>query len=373
MLTSQGSRKRVERLRARWDPSWDAAVIHLPEHLLYFANFFPLPNSLNLQSSSFLLIERDGPVTLFTDNWLGEAGSSAAVDDVVVTEWYACRSYARNRDLIVGHAIRNRIESLRVETLAAELAHIPVHVGSAARELADIEPLIRELREIKDPDEIDAIRRGIRTAEAVHEASRTLLEPGITEIEYYAALLEPATVAAGMPFVMMCDLASGARAAQGGGAPTARRIEEGELVILDMFPYVEGYRGDITNTLVAGGRPSAAQEEVFRLVLEGLRAGESLLRPGTPVSEIFAAIDGTFRSSPGERRLTHHGGHAIGLGHPEAPEIVPESDRRLEPGMVMTLEPGLYGLPTGGIRVEHDYLITAEGHEQLSNHRLGLG
>ena len=70
--------------------------------------------------------------------------------------------------------------------------------------------------------------------------------------------------------------------------------------------------------------------------------------------------------------LVHHAGHAIGLGHPEAPELVLESDRTIESGMVLTLEPGIYGKPTGGIRLEHDYLITDDGFERLSNHELGL-
>jgi Xaa-Pro dipeptidase len=371
MLTIPGCRKRVERLRDAMDPSWEAAVIRLPEHLLYLANFFPLPSSLNLHSSSFLLIERDGPVTLFTDNWLADQAQSAAVDEVVVKEWYASRGPALNRALIVSEAIRERIEKLRVKTVAAELAHLPAHVAVSAGACADIEPVVRKLREVKDADEIEAVRRGIRTAEAVHEASRALLAPGKTEIEYYAGLVERATLAAGTPFVMMCDLVSGPRAAKGGGPPTDRRIQEGELVILDIFPYVEGYRGDITNTLVAGGRPSAEQEAAYRIVEEAIRRGESLLRPGTPVREVFHAMDAALRTAPGTG-LVHHGGHNLGLGHPEAPEIVPESDRTLEAGMIMTLEPGVYELPSGGIRLEHDYLITRDGPERLSNHRLGL-
>jgi Xaa-Pro aminopeptidase len=377
MLTIPGCRKRVERLREAMDSSWemespwDAAVIHLPEHLLYFANFLAPPASLNLHNSSFLLIERDGPVTLFTDNWLADAAGTAAVDAVVVKEWYACRAPALNRALVVAEAVGEHLERLSAVTIAAEVAHVPLHVAHATGTIADIEPLIRKLREVKDPDEIEAVRKGIRTAEAMHDASRALLEPGATEIEYYARLVERATVAAGTPFVMMCDLASGPRAAKGGGAPTDRRIEEGDLVLLDLFPYVEGYRGDITNTLVAGGRPSARQEAAFHIVEEALRRGEALLHPGTPIREIYRAMDAALRTPPG-KGLVHHGGHNLGLGHPEAPEIVPDSDRTIEAGMIMTLEPGIYDLPTGGIRLEHDYLIGRDGPERMSNHRLGL-
>jgi Xaa-Pro aminopeptidase len=372
MLTAAGSRQRLDRLRKRLAGigEWDAAVIHLPQHLLYFANFFPRPTSLNLGSSSFLLIERDGPSTLFTDNWL-KPGPETAADGVEVSEWYTCQMDARNRAHAVGGALHDRLRALRVRRLAAELGHLPASVSGAAAQLLEIEPLIRSLREIKDPDELEAIRHGIRTAESAHAASRALLRPGLREIDYYAGLVEAATRAAGTPFIMMCDVASGPRAAEGGGAPTEKVLEAGELVILDLFPYVEGYRGDITNTLAVGGRPSREQEDLFALVLEGLGAAERLLRPGTPVRDLHRAIDQLFRRRPG-RSLGHHAGHAIGLGHPEAPEFVPGSDRTLAAGMVVTLEPGLYGEAWGGVRLEHDYLITEGGCERLSHHALGL-
>ena len=272
----------------------------------------------------------------------------------------------------MGGALRDRLKALRVRRLACEAAHLPWSVAIAATEVLDIESVIRRLREIKDADEIAAIRVGIRTAEAMHAASRALLNPGLTEVEYYARLVERATLAAGGTCVMMCDLVSGGRTIRGSGGPTERVMTTGELVILDTFPYVDGYRGDIANTLVVGDRPTSKQEDLFRLVLEALSVAERLLQPGTPVREIFKAIDTCFRASGPGRRLVHHAGHAIGLGHPEAPELVPESDRTLEAGMVITLEPGLYEAPLGGVRVEHDYLITPQGCERLSNHRLGL-
>ncbi len=379
MLTKNGCRSRLARLREGMTQDCDAILIHLPEHLLYLANFFPDPSSLNYNSSSFLLVEKDGKSTLFVDNWLSDP-EDAAVDEVVVTDWYTGEGPARNRAEAVAETVVDRLEKLKVETIAAESNRVPLSIQlgrKVARTVVDVERDLRHLREIKDPDEIEAIQRGVRTAEAIHQASREFLRPGLSELEYYSALVERAIVAAGAPFVMMCDLASGPRAAAGGGPPTTRILQEGELVILDMFPYVAGYRGDITNTLVVGGEPNGEQQELFEIVLRGLKAAESLLRPGTPVREIFQTVDSLFRESAGnsdsdDRRLIHHAGHAIGLGHPEAPEIVPESDATLREGMVVTLEPGLYGIESGGIRLEHDYLITADGYRRLSDHTLGL-
>jgi Xaa-Pro aminopeptidase len=370
MLTQAGCRARLARLRERMEPAWDALVIHRPEHLLYFANFFPSRNSLNLHSSSFLLVEREGGATLFTDNWLAPA-EGAAVDALQVTNWYDFKAPARRRAHAVAAELAGRLQALAVRSLAAEASCFPLEASHPVGEVWDVEPLILSLRELKDPDELAAIRRGIRTAEAVHAASREHLAAGLTEIEYYSRLLERAVAAAGEPFVMMCDLASGPRTAAGGGPPPDRVKRAGELVILDIFPYVGGYRGDITNTLVVGGKPAAAQQELFAVVEAGLKAAEALLRPGTPVREICRAINSAFERAK-MPPLAFHAGHGLGLGHPEAPEIVPESDRVLRAGMVMAVEPGIYGEPAGGIRLEHDYLITAAGHERLSNHRLGL-
>ncbi|MEC9352515.1 MAG: M24 family metallopeptidase, partial [Planctomycetota bacterium] len=109
---------------------------------------------------------------------------------------------------------------------------------------------------------------------------------------------------------------------------------------------------------------------LFELVAAALEKAEALISPGAAASAFSEVIIETFGAAGEE--LVHHAGHAIGLGHPEAPELVLETDRVIESGMVLTLEPGVYGKPSGGIRLEHDYLVTDDGFERLSNHELGL-
>jgi len=371
MLTPVGCRGRVARLCAALDNSLDGALISRPEHVFYFSNLYPQPNSLNLDSSSYLLIRPNGSTTLFTDNWLAPSAEVAA-DEIIVIEWYSMKEPARDRRYAVANAVASHLRAAGFRTLGAETAILPALIARVAGELVDVNSLISSLREIKDPDELEAIRLAIRTAEAVHEASRDLLSPGIREIDYYASLLEEATRRVERPFIMMCDLVSGERAVAGGGPPSTRVMQEGGLVILDFFPCVEGYRGDITNTLSVGGSPGVEQREAFARVQSALEAGEKKLRPGTPVSEIFESMSSVLSGGGEFRPLSHHGGHAIGLGHPESPHIVPKSDRVLTAGMVMSLEPGLYDASFGGIRLEHNYLITASGFERLSRQELGL-
>ncbi len=381
MLDAAACRNRVARLCARISSRLDGLVISRPEHVYYFSRLLPDPNSLNLGSSHFLLILPSGSTTLFTDNWL-IPGQEPVADEIIVVEWYSGREPACNRHLAVSGRVGSQLRSAGLRRIGAEMASLPFSIAREVEEVVEIDDIIGSLREIKDPDELDAIRRAIGTAEAVHSASRELLAPALTEIEYYAALVERATKAAGRPFVMKCDLVSGDRAASGGGPPSTKVMREGELVILDIFPYVEGYRGDITNTLCVGGNPTPLQREAFECVHAALQAGESKLRSGTSAAEVFRAMDSVLRelggsgkslsAIPGFGGLSHHGGHALGLGHPEPPHIVPATDRTIQAGMVLALEPGLYHPSFGGLRLEHDYLITPEGFERLSRHRLGL-
>jgi Xaa-Pro aminopeptidase len=103
-----------------------------------------------------------------------------------------------------------------------------------------------------------------------------------------------------------------------------------------------------------------------------LEAGETLLRPGQPAKEIDAAVRRHFAAHGLEAYFPTHSGHGLGLGHPEPPYLVPESTDTLEDGDVVALEPGLYVPGAGGMRFERNYLLTGEGHDLLTRHRLCL-
>ena len=135
---------------------------------------------------------------------------------------------------------------------------------------------------------------------------------------------------------------------------------------------VDGYRGDFTNTFAVGGGPTPRQQELFEACVGALRAGEARLKPGTPAREVDAAVRGHFAALELDHAFTSHSGHGIGLGHPEPPYFVPESDEILLAGDVVALEPGLYIEGAGGMRYERNYLITADGFETLSNHELRI-
>jgi Xaa-Pro aminopeptidase len=156
-----------------------------------------------------------------------------------------------------------------------------------------------------------------------------------------------------------------------GGLPTDYVLQNGDTLILDFSVMLTGYRSDFTNTL-AVGNPSREQCDLFQMCTAALRLGEDKLRPGTLCREIYRAVATPFLEISSLELFPHHAGHGLGLGHPEPPIFVPESDDVLCEGDVVTLEPGAYKTGVGGVRIEHNYVITANGFGRLSNHVLGL-
>jgi Xaa-Pro aminopeptidase len=157
-----------------------------------------------------------------------------------------------------------------------------------------------------------------------------------------------------------------------GGPPTDRVLEPGDMLILDYSVVLGGYRSDFTNTLVVGRPPGADQRRLYDLCVQALAAGEKELRAGAACLTVYQAVRGVFDRAGVAEHFPHHAGHGLGLTHPEAPYFVRAADETLRAGDVVTLEPGLYITGVGGIRIEHNYLVTDRGFERLSNHEIAL-
>jgi Xaa-Pro aminopeptidase len=135
---------------------------------------------------------------------------------------------------------------------------------------------------------------------------------------------------------------------------------------------IAGYRSDFTNTLVVGREPTADQRRLYELCVQSMAAGERELRAGRECRTVYGAVRDVFERAGVAQHFPHHAGHGLGLTHPEAPYFVRHADESLLAGDVVTLEPGLYFPGIGGIRIEHNYLVTADGYERLSNHTIAL-
>lgn len=236
-------------------------------------------------------------------------------------------------------------------------------------ELVDIEPELYTMRRRKDPDELARLRKAIAGTAAMHRRSREIIEPGVNELDVFNELQAAAVHEYGeMMTGTGNDYASGER----GGHPRNRKIEAGELYILDLGPAFRGYFADNTRVTAVDHKPTDEQLQAWRHILHVFSMVERSVKPGKSCRELFhEAHQWLNRAKPWE--FEHHLGHGIGLFPHEAPHLNPEWDDTFEAGEVFAVEPGLYGEGLrSGIRLENDYLVTETGVELLTPFPLEL-
>ncbi|MEZ5398135.1 MAG: M24 family metallopeptidase [Bryobacteraceae bacterium] len=235
-------------------------------------------------------------------------------------------------------------------------------------------PEILALRRRKEPDEIGEIRESLRLCAVAYDAAREAIRPGATELDVYLAMHAAISRAHGAVVPFPGDFACGERCVRGGGLPTTRVLAEGDLYILDLFPAPALYFGDTCRTFAVGGNASARQHAAWEAVMDARRLAESLVRPGVPAREVHAKVKSFLDAQPvSENSFWHHSGHGIGHDGHEAPRIMTPSSDVFEEGDVIALEPGVYSKAIrGGVRLEDNYIVRAEGLERLFEYRLEL-
>jgi Xaa-Pro aminopeptidase len=380
MLTAEGCLARRQRLWDSLPEPCDVLVLSDPHHLIYFANYAQSPFVFRSVDAGALLVLEPGKATLVTDNLTQPFWAKAAVDEVVAPVWYEGKRSAPHRQALRARAARELVARHAGARVGIESASVPYAAveGLESRKdggapFVDLDPVIRALRRVKHADEIELLRRAIRAGEGGMGVALERVRPGMTELDAFLIVQNVAMEELGEQAIVYGDFASGTRCeTERGGPPTHRRIGRGELLLLDFSVVVFGYRGDFTNTFVVGDEPSPRQQEMYEACLAALEAGESKLLPGTPARDVDAAVRAHFASVGLESAFLSHSGHGLGLGHPEPPYFVPESDDILFAGDVVAVEPGLYIEGVGGMRFERNYLVTPAGPELLSHHKLVL-
>lgn len=362
MLTVVGCRTRRERLWRELNPPPDHGYLLLsdPIHLAYLANFWVDPISLGAGFLGYLLLRSDGHAKLLHDNRLPESVKQAHVDETVIVPWYDGQTPGQGpRQLAPLRDVNPTRHGLQV------------HDRPGSPYAATLINTLARLRRQKDPDEIAVLRHCMSATDAGHAWARANIQPGMTELDVYSGVSAACVKAAGRPVIVYGDFAVCPGPERRGGPPTNRVLKPGDMFILDYSVVQFGYRSDFTNTLVVGQDPSPAQQKLYDHARAAMAAGERELRAGALCKSVFDAMLAAFEAANMAQYFPHHGGHGLGLTHPENPYIVRHADETLLAGDVITLEPGLYVPDLGGIRIEHNYLITETGFDRLSNHHIG--
>ena len=228
------------------------------------------------------------------------------------------------------------------------------------------DPLIAALRMTKDATEIEHIKTAISLAEGVLQATLPKIKIGMTEKEVAAELLIGLLRAGSqtpLPFEPLVQ--TGVTGASPHAAPGNRKLAAGDLLIIDFGAKAGGYISDITRTF-AVGRVSDEARRIHNLVAQANRAGREVAGPGISCQTVDRAARKVITDADYGQYFTHRTGQGFGLDGHEAPFIVEGDTTPLQPGMTFTVEPGIYIPNLGGVRIEDDVLVTADGVESLS-------
>lgn len=267
-------------------------------------------------------------------------------------------------------AIAARVRRARVARLGFEAERMTVAVHADLRKavsgvrLVPLRGTVETLRAVKDRGEIAAIRGALAIAGRALASSVRRLR-GRTELEVAEMLRVAIRREGGEEESFPTIVAAGLRGAQPHATPTHSKIGGGDLVVIDHGARFKGYCSDITRTY-SPLKWDGKAKEIYRVVLAAQRAAIAAIRPGARGSEVDAAARGVIERAGYGKCFGHGTGHGVGLEVHEKPVLSPKSGDVLAPGMVVTVEPGIYLEKYGGVRIEDMILVTRDGAEVMS-------
>jgi Xaa-Pro aminopeptidase len=237
--------------------------------------------------------------------------------------------------------------------------------------LVPTERIVETLTVKKDSGEIEKIRKAVRITDRAFSEILGYIKPGVKELDIAAELEYKMKRHGSSSPYFQTIVASGRRAALPHGVATGKRIKKGELVTMDFGAVLDGYTADMTRTVVVG-KASKKQKQVYDLVLRAQKHAISKAKSGMKACDLDKAARSVIKRAGYGKYFGHGLGHGIGLLVHDNPAVNPTNQLRLEPGMVITIEPGVYIPNWGGVRIEDNILITQRGCQNLTRSPKGL-
>ena len=257
----------------------------------------------------------------------------------------------------VATAVTDAMPALHLLPLTAKLGVLPVLATD----------VLRTLRMIKDPAEVDALRKAGAAIDRVHARVPEFLVPGRTEADV-AADIDKAIVAEGHSAAAFIIVGSGPHGADPHHEVSDRELQAGDVVVVDIGgPYEPGYNSDSTRTYSLG-EPSPEVAQQYSMLQRAQQVAVQAVRPGVTAEQVDAAARDVLAEAGLADYFVHRTGHGIGLSVHEEPYIVAGNDLPLQPGMAFSVEPGIYFPGKWGARIEDIVIVTEDGAEPV-NHR----
>jgi len=273
--------------------------------------------------------------------------------------------------------IAGQIEKLKIAKLTFESAHLTYRHYAQLTEIKSLELIptenwVEDLRAIKDDAEIELVEKAASIVDACIERTAEEIKPGMTEKEAANSINALIRSLGGEKEAFDLIVASGTRSAMPHGAPSDRRIQAGEPIVIDIGARFNGYHSDLTRTIWLDKMRQSQVMEIFEIVEEAQAAAIEAIRPEMPCAEIDAVARDLIAERGYGDFFGHGLGHGVGLGVHESPAISRLGEGNVKPGMVFTVEPGIYVPDVGGVRIEDMVVVTRDGCRILtkSPHRL---
>jgi len=355
--------KRLETLREGLTAkSHDTLWVIQPENRRYLSGFRAADVQLN-ESSGSLIINRKRAILITDSRYTIEAQKQAVNFEVITLK----------KDLIAG--LSEVVIGLKTRDLGFEGDHLTweqhrqfekrLRALNAPVRMAPMDGFIGRMREIKDKSEIRAMKASADIMSAVLDEAIYNLEPGMTEIEVAREIEELSYDAGAEGMAFPPIVASGPNAALPHAVPTARKIGPKDPVIFDVGVRLKGYCSDMTRTIFLEP-PEGRFKKIYSVVRQAQLAALEYIRPGVESTKPDSIARDIIKEAGFGEFFGHSLGHGVGLATHEAPRLSPRNPVRLEEGMVVTVEPGIYIPGKGGVRLEEMVAVGKDGPRILT-------
>lgn len=344
---------RIDKLRLfMTEHALDGMLVMKPENRRYFSGFTGSAGALLVSAQEARLI---------TDfRYVVQAEQEAS----------SCEIIRHNGTLI--DEVQQSANLLKLKTVGFEADYVTYDLYQTIQSKLPTLQLaghkLDDLRMVKDNSELTALTQAVKIADQAFTSILPYIKPGRTENEIAMELEYTMKRLGATKAAFDIIVASGIRSALPHGRPTDKIIQSGDFVTMDFGAVYNGYHSDITRTVVIG-KASEKQRTIYDLVLRAQLAGITAVKPAKSGSEVDKVARQIIAEAGYGNYFGHGLGHGIGLVIHEDPRLSPTapSDLKLQPGMTITVEPGVYLPDWGGVRIEDSVVVTAAGCDVLTS------
>ena len=325
----------------------DALLVTQPANVRYLSGF-------TAPADGRVLVTEDEAVLITDGRYIAQAAEESRLAvEIAEQNWL--------------EDVAEKIGQRRVGLESDHVTHALFHkmAEKLEREPVSTEGIIRNLRLRKTPEEIETLRQAVQITDEAYSHILNFIRAGRKELDMALELERFMRQAGAEAISFEIIVASGVRSAMPHGVASHKVIEQGDLVTLDFGARVDGYHADMTRA-VAVGEISEELRAMFDAVLEAQETALRALAPGKDGRDIDTLAREVLSAKDLEEHFPHGLGHGVGLEIHEGPRLSRRISQTLEPGMTVTVEPGVYIPGRGGVRIEDLAVITENGYERLS-------